>query len=71
MFSLGKTTPKFTDTHMSRDLLTSLDPDIIDVEYNRGGGYLHIRLAFGEYITISEQDLTTLQRFLQDNRSKK
>lgn len=59
--------PKFTSV-MTQDLLHTLDPSIIEVEYIKGGGYIKLRFEFGDSVLLMEQDLVTLKNFLNEKQ---
>jgi len=59
--------PRSTKANLSKDLLTTLDNDILFVEYF-GNGYAKLSLSYGEELLFSEQDLVTLLNFVRENQ---
>jgi len=66
--------PKSIEKHLSADLLGTLDGDISDVEYKRGGRYLKITIYTqwkdSADIAFTEQDLVTLMEFLRKSKEE-
>ena len=61
--------PKPIDKHLSKDVLGELDPDIIDVIIKGGfEKYLRVQLQYGQFITLTEDDLLSLLNFLRKNK---
>jgi hypothetical protein len=58
--------PKIINKHLTKDLLNSLDPDIIDAELTHG--YIRIQTKHGETFNLDEQDLIVLLNFIRENK---
>lgn len=58
--------PQSIKKHLTKDLLGSLDPDIVDVEHR--GSFLKLTCSYGEFFTLSEQDLVTLLNFIRETK---
>lgn len=58
--------PKSIKTHLTQDLLDSLDPAVTDVVYV--AGCAKMILSYGERLYLNEQDLVTLLNFVRENQ---
>jgi len=58
--------PRSTKARLSKDLVETFDPAVLEVEYVQGSAKLF--MAWGERLYLNEQDLVTLLNFVRENQ---
>lgn len=59
---------KSRNPKLGKDLLSRLDPDIVEVEYDPYG-FLRMMLSSGERLSFDETDLSILLNFIRRNEN--